>query len=139
MKAKKKLTTVQCGDWHLGWGFGGNNNIGKLTLEGDTFTYKGERQGRHGQNYGSVNRSWKITDPIPYIMDTNEMCKAMMILLKNAEYPLTKAVIKETERWSKYEVNSEKGIEVFNALDKAEKYCNINLMESTIEFIENDI
>ena len=50
MKAK---LTVQCGDWHLGWGYGGHDKIGKLTLDpvNNSFIWKGSSQGRHGQKW----------------------------------------------------------------------------------------
>ena len=42
-------TSVNCGDWHLGWGYGGYNKIGKLSLQDDgSFLWKGYSQGRHG-------------------------------------------------------------------------------------------
>ena len=51
-----KTLSVNCGDWHLGWGFGGDNKVGKLYLnEDNTYTWKGHSQGRYGQvwNKGS--------------------------------------------------------------------------------------
>lgn len=43
------MKTVNCGDWHLGWGFGGHDKVGKLSTENcKTFTWKGNSQGRHG-------------------------------------------------------------------------------------------
>ena len=45
---------VNCGDWHLGWGFGGNDKIGNLAIiDKDTFLWKGRSQGRHGQKWNS--------------------------------------------------------------------------------------
>lgn len=47
---KTKNYTV-CGDWHLGWGFGPHNHIGKLikTDVPTEYIWKGHQQGRHGQ------------------------------------------------------------------------------------------
>ena len=47
---KNNLLTVSCGDWHLGWGCGGHDKIGKLTLDPlhNSFIWKGYSQGRHG-------------------------------------------------------------------------------------------
>ena len=46
-----KVKKVECGDWYLGWGFGGHNKLGKLetTEEPDIYIWKGHAQGRHGQ------------------------------------------------------------------------------------------
>ena len=30
---KRNPLTTGCGDWHLGWGFGGHDKLGKLTLK----------------------------------------------------------------------------------------------------------
>jgi len=51
-----KKITVNCGDWHLGWGLGGKNKLGKLSTENlETFTWDGYSQGRHGnkENLGA--------------------------------------------------------------------------------------
>lgn len=49
-----KTVSVGCGDWHLGWGFAGDDKIGKLsTQDGVTFTWKGHSQGRHGQKWNA--------------------------------------------------------------------------------------
>lgn len=51
--------TINCGDWHLGWGFGGSDKIGRLSSEdGINFTWKGYSQGRHGQTW---NKGAKCT------------------------------------------------------------------------------
>lgn len=53
----KQKNSIQCGDWHLGWGYGGHDTIGKLTRNEDgTFTWEGSSQGRHGRkwNAGSI-------------------------------------------------------------------------------------
>ena len=56
--AKKDNYVTDCGDWHLGWGFGGHNKVGKLRMIDTpnkdgvaTFEWKGRSQGRHGQKY----------------------------------------------------------------------------------------
>ena len=58
MKAKAK--SIQCGDWHLGWGYGGHNHVGKLAISGDisanrpydtVFKWSGSSLGRHGQSW----------------------------------------------------------------------------------------
>lgn len=48
--ARKNLLTENCGDWHLGWGLGGHDKIGKLTLDPltNSFVWVGYSQGRHG-------------------------------------------------------------------------------------------
>lgn len=49
-----KKISVSCGDWHLGWGLGGKNKVGKLSTEDlKTFTWDGYSQGRHGQKSNS--------------------------------------------------------------------------------------
>ena len=54
----KVTKSINCGDWHLGWGLSGNNKIGKLRIvedfdindvENAVFGWKGYSQGRHGQ------------------------------------------------------------------------------------------
>jgi hypothetical protein len=45
-----KTYSTSCGDWHLGWGLGGKNKLGKLILnDDDTYLWKGHSQDRHGQ------------------------------------------------------------------------------------------
>jgi len=51
MKGFTQKNSVGCGDWHLGWGFGGHNHIGKLKKEDGKFIWRGHQQGRHGQIY----------------------------------------------------------------------------------------
>ena len=49
-----KTKSVSCGDWHLGWGYGGNDKIGRLSSDdGISFTWKGSSQGRHGQQWNA--------------------------------------------------------------------------------------
>lgn len=62
-----KTISVSCGDWHLGWGYGGHDKIGKLSFNPETnqFIWSGSSQGRHGQkwNAGAVlvmNKDLKV-------------------------------------------------------------------------------
>ena len=49
-----KTKSISCGDWHLGWGYGGNDKIGRLSSDdGVNFTWKGSSQGRHGQKWNT--------------------------------------------------------------------------------------
>jgi len=52
MKNKK---SIPCGDWHLGWGYGGHDKIGKLSIELEplTVTWRGSSQGRHGSKWNA--------------------------------------------------------------------------------------
>ena len=47
----EEYTRVSCGNWHIGWGYGNNNKIGKLSKKDGIYTWKGRSQGRHGQKY----------------------------------------------------------------------------------------
>lgn len=55
VKMAKSTLKTQCGDWHLGWGFGGHDKIGSLTLDPlqNSFIWKGRSQGRHGQKWNA--------------------------------------------------------------------------------------
>ncbi len=69
-------TSVHCGDWHLGWGFGGYNKLGKLTAEQDgVFLWKGHSQGRHGQtwNKGAFARFRMVDGRISIIEQKGSM------------------------------------------------------------------
>ena len=47
----KEIKTACC-DWHLSWGYGGHNKVGKLfTSDFNTFRWEGKAVGRHGQVY----------------------------------------------------------------------------------------
>lgn len=47
-----KTYSTHCSDWQLGWGYGGNNKLGRLTLnEDNTYTWRGHSQGRHGRKW----------------------------------------------------------------------------------------
>ena len=56
------MKAIQCGDWHLGWGFGYHNKIGKLSLDQNTFTWTGRCQGRHGQKGAMYSTSFRLTE-----------------------------------------------------------------------------
>jgi hypothetical protein len=80
MKAKNK--TVGCSDWMLGWGYGGHNKIGKLTLNKDqSFTWKGHAQGRHGQIYGEGT--------VTFTLDKNEIS----IISSDGGYPIHSVLV----------------------------------------------
>jgi len=62
---KRTNYVTNCGDWHLGWGFGGSDKIGKLRMTAPPddngfaeFEWKGRSQGRHGGgwNFGAFLR-----------------------------------------------------------------------------------
>lgn len=56
METIKYLQSTGCGDWHRGWGFGGDDTLGKLyRTEDKEYPYKwvGMRQGRHNQTIHS--------------------------------------------------------------------------------------
>jgi hypothetical protein len=84
----KKLLSIGCGDWHLGWGFAGDDKIGKLFLNDDgTYTWKGHRQGRHGQiikSKYSRTFNWDgekpIGDDISHLPAYSEVQKAIETL-----------------------------------------------------------
>ena len=48
-------TQANCGDWHLGWGYSGNDKVGKLSKVDGNYLWEGHSQGRHGAtwNYGA--------------------------------------------------------------------------------------
>ena len=51
---KKVSNTAPCSDWFRGWGYGGNNKLGKLSKLSDTkYSWTGYAQGRHGQKLRS--------------------------------------------------------------------------------------
>lgn len=54
-KKTKLKNSVSCGDWHLGWGFGGNDKLGKLSIDrtNNQFIWNGYSQGRHGQKWNA--------------------------------------------------------------------------------------
>lgn len=82
--------TVGCGDWHLGWGFGGNDHLGKLSTEDNVnFTWTGHRQGRHGQKlrgkytvtFTYTNEVITVTSDISDLPDRGEVKKAINELI----------------------------------------------------------
>lgn len=97
-KMKKNKNEVFCGDWGLGWGYGGYDKVGKLSLSENTFTWKGQRQGRHGKKGITYSVSFELTehyykstegDKIKYLNDKvstpvwSELHPAIETLLKN--------------------------------------------------------
>lgn len=82
--------SIPCGDWWLGWGYGGRNKIGKLTKNPDeTFVWKGYSQGRHGSkwNYGAYLHFRIFNDKVEVIEKKgsvpvhSELIKAAMSLM----------------------------------------------------------
>jgi len=54
----KKKKSINCGDWSLGWGYGGHDKVGRMTIgtneNGEAvneFHWKGESNGRHGTRW----------------------------------------------------------------------------------------
>ena len=58
------MKPIQCGDWHLGWGLGGHDKVGKLRYDRETkmFTWNGRCQGRHGQMGRAYQVEFKLTE-----------------------------------------------------------------------------
>jgi hypothetical protein len=90
--AKKNLLSTGCSDWQLGWGLGGNDKLGRLTLEPLTneFVWKGYSQGRHGDiwNKGAFLRFTVQDDKITILGSKgnypvqSELLKAVNITLQ---------------------------------------------------------
>lgn len=83
---------TQCSDWHLGWGYGGQNALGKLYYINDKeFEWKGTRQGRHGQKYGKyegkvfLDDEGKISSVEGSLPTHSEIYKAIEILLNEKQ------------------------------------------------------
>lgn len=100
MKTKKPLTKVSCGDWHKGWGFGGNDKIGKLEIiiQPDcpiNFLWKGHSQGRHGQTWNKgarvrfmvIDDSLKLTEQKGSYPDYDQVLESANILLRENNLP----------------------------------------------------
>ncbi len=92
MKPKK---SINCGDWHKGWGFGGNDKVGKLSIETLSdcpinFVWAGHSQGRHGQTWNRgakvrfmvIDTGLKITERKGSYPDYDQVIKAANILLR---------------------------------------------------------
>lgn len=61
---KRKVNSVPCSDWQLGWGYGGYTYIGRLSKIGDNqFFWKGSSHGRHGQIWdNSIKTTFEFVD-----------------------------------------------------------------------------
>lgn len=68
-KSKGMKVSGTCGNWHKAWGLGWQNVLAKLTFDGQTFKYKGHRQGRHcthkSQEWDHRVFSWSPGEEIP--------------------------------------------------------------------------
>ena len=96
-------TSVNCGDWHLGWGYGGYNKIGKLRAEGDgIFLWKGYSQGRHGRtwNKGAFARFRMVDGRISILEQKGSMPIFQEVLnsLKELEAKIQQAEAKAFRR-----------------------------------------
>jgi len=110
MGAKKIINSTSCGDWHLGWGYGGHDKVGKLSIESlpdcpVNFIWQGKSQGRHGRSWNPnakfrfmlVNNSTlRITERKGDCPVYSEIIKsANLLLLSNSLAPLSEDVIIE--------------------------------------------
>ena len=99
-REKHKVTSVNCGDWHKGWGFGGHDKLGKLHIEivedcPVNFIWRGKSQGRHGRtwNHGAMVRfmltfrGLRITEQKGGYPDHDEILKAANTLLREHNLP----------------------------------------------------
>ena len=86
--AKKSLLSCNCSDWQLGWGFGGNDKLGKLTLDPLTneFIWKGYSEGRHGGiwNKGAFLR-FTVLDNVITVIASEGSYPVQSELLKSAD------------------------------------------------------
>lgn len=100
MRTKKPLQIVGCGDWHLGWGLGGHNKVGKLSIEivqycPINFIWRGSSQGRHGQKFNPAATARfsvfgdkiKITNIKGSFPVYSEIIKSANILLRENNLP----------------------------------------------------
>jgi len=92
MKNKKIKLTENCNDWHLGWGYGGHDKIGKLTIATNEkkikineFRWVGYSQGRHGQRWN------KGANVIFSLIDNNTDIK---VISSKGNYPEISELIK---------------------------------------------
>lgn len=80
-----KNKTIECGDWHLGWGYGGNDKIGKLTVDHKgIFIWKGYSQGRHGGK-------WNYGAEVIFTLDDNDKVE---VITSNGSYPVNSELIR---------------------------------------------
>ena len=57
------MKSVHCSDWGRGWGYGGNDKIGKLSLNEDgSYTWTGHSQGRHGRKWGYCSTTFIVSE-----------------------------------------------------------------------------
>lgn len=98
-----KTYKTSCGDWHLGWGYGGNNKLGVLTLNDDeTFTWKGHSQGRHGRKWNKgamlhfrlVNSEIEVIDSKGQSPIKKEILEAVNRVQRIKKYAIRDAKIK---------------------------------------------
>ena len=80
-----KEVKTSCSDWHLSWGFGGNDHLGELrTEDGINFIWSGRRQGRHGQKIRTLYHVEFTEDNISGDMPArSEVTKAIEVLKKH--------------------------------------------------------
>lgn len=84
----QKEIKTGCGDWHLGWGFGGSDHVGELsTIDKINFVWTGKRQGRHGQKIRGTYKVHFTLDEFRTrtvkehgLPDRNEVAKAIQAL-----------------------------------------------------------
>ena len=88
---------TNCGDWHLGWGFGGNDKIGKLTLDfqSNTFRWRGYSQGRHGAK-------WNQGAKAEFTLNDGKI----KILSQKGSLPVTKELISSAEKLLYMQLNN---------------------------------
>jgi len=87
--SKKNTLTTGCGDWHLGWGFGGHDKLGKLELLplSNTFMWRGYSQGRWGQK-------WNMGAFVNFTIDNSTGIDRIAVISQKGGYPETAELIK---------------------------------------------
>ena len=100
------MKTINCGDWHLGWGFGGNDKIGKLSTDDDkVFIWRGRSQGRHGQKWNrNASCSFNLKDGKVNIIESKGSLPRNTELVKSALALI--AMIPKKKRVKKTQVRS---------------------------------
>ena len=98
-----KAYSTSCGDWHLGWGYGGNNKVGSLSLlDDDSYMWRGHSQGRHGQksNKGAflhfklVNSELEVIDSKGYSPIKKEILDSVHRVQRIKKYAIQEAKVK---------------------------------------------
>lgn len=98
-----KTYSTSCGDWHLGWGYGGNNKLGNLTLLDDgSYKWEGHSQGRHGRKWNQgaflhfklVNAEIKVIDSKGQSPIKKEILEAVSRVDRIKKYAIRDAKIK---------------------------------------------